>query len=57
MGNSQIIADRQQRMAWWHEARFGMFIHWGLYSLQGRGEWAMNRERIPIAEYEQLAKA
>lgn len=48
-------ADRAQRMRWWHEARFGMFIHWGLYSVLGRHEWAMESEGIPVAEYEQLA--
>jgi alpha-L-fucosidase len=47
--------DRARRMQWWHEARFGMFIHWGLYSQLGRHEWVMNRERIPLAEYEVLA--
>jgi alpha-L-fucosidase len=47
---------RARRMQWWHEARFGMFIHWGLYSVLGRHEWAMEREGIPVAEYEQLAK-
>jgi alpha-L-fucosidase len=47
--------ERARRMKWWHEARFGMFIHWGLYSQLGRHEWVMNRERIPVAEYEQLA--
>ena len=46
----------KQRMKWWHEARFGMFIHWGLYSVLGRHEWAMENEGIPVAEYEQLAK-
>ena len=39
------------RTDWFHEARFGMFIHWGAYSVAGRGEWAYNRERIPQAEY------
>ena len=48
-------ADRAQRMKWWHEARFGMFIHWGLYSVLGRHEWAMENEGIPVAEYEQIA--
>jgi alpha-L-fucosidase len=47
--------SREKRMRWWHEARFGMFVHWGLYSQLGRHEWVMNRERIPIAEYEKLA--
>ncbi len=49
-------ADRERRMKWWHEARFGMFIHWGLYSTQGRHEWVMENEGIPVAEYEQFAK-
>ncbi len=43
-------------MQWWHEARFGMFIHWGLYSVLGRHEWVMENEAIPVADYEQLAK-
>src|SRR5712672_2830872 len=49
-------ADRARRMQWWHEARFGMFIHWGLYSVLGRHEWVMDNEGIPVADYEQLAK-
>src|ERR1035441_2342588 len=49
-------ADREVRMKWWHEARFGMFIHWGLYSVLGRHEWVMENEGIPVAEYEQIAK-
>ena len=48
--------DRARRMKWWHEAKFGMFIHWGLYSVVGRHEWVMEMEGIPVAEYEQLAK-
>jgi len=48
--------ERERRMKWWHEARFGMFIHWGLYSVLGRHEWVMENEGIPIADYEQLAK-
>lgn len=51
----QTAATRDERMAWWHDARFGMFVHWGLYSQLGRHEWVMNRERIPVAEYEKLA--
>jgi alpha-L-fucosidase len=51
----QAAATRVQRMRWWNEARFGMFVHWGLYSQLGRHEWVMNRERIPVAEYETLA--
>ena len=47
--------DRVRRLRWFNEARFGMFIHWGLYSALGRHEWVMNRERIPVKEYEPLA--
>jgi alpha-L-fucosidase len=50
-----VNASRAKRMQWWHEARFGMFIHWGLYSQIARQEWVMNRERIPRAEYEKFA--
>lgn len=46
---------RAGRMQWWREARFGMFVHWGLYAQLGRHEWVMNRERIPVGEYEPLA--
>ncbi|GMV92498.1 MAG: alpha-L-fucosidase [Candidatus Hydrogenedentota bacterium] len=49
------IPSYRERMAWFHEARFGMFIHWGLYSLLGRGEWVMLEERIPTVEYAKLA--
>ena len=48
--------NRGERMRWWHRARFGMFIHWGLYSQLQRHEWVMNRERIPVKEYEELAE-
>jgi len=51
-----VIADRERRMKWWHGAKFGMFIHWGLYSVYGHHEWAMEEEGIPVSEYEQLAK-
>lgn len=53
---SSQAASRTQRMAWWHEAKFGMFIHWGLYSIVGQHEWAKEVEGIPIAQYELLAK-
>ena len=58
-------ARREARLAWWREARFGMFIHWGLYAVPGGewkgkeysgiGEWIMYKARIPIADYENLA--
>jgi alpha-L-fucosidase len=54
------------RMTWWREAKFGMFIHWGVYSVpagyyngqpvKGNGEWIMNRGKISMAEYQQFAK-
>jgi alpha-L-fucosidase len=46
----------RNRTEWFDNARFGMFIHWGLYSLVGRGEWVMNREQIPAAQYRKLLK-
>ncbi|WP_103935230.1 alpha-L-fucosidase [Bryocella elongata] len=47
--------DQLRRMKWWHEAKFGMFIHFGLYSQHARHEWAMEDEAIPIPEYQKLA--
>ncbi len=49
-------ADQVRRMEWWHAAKFGMFIHFGLYSQHARHEWAMEDEAIPVAEYQELAK-
>jgi alpha-L-fucosidase len=58
--------QRDARMGWWREAKFGMFIHWGVYSVPagtyngkqigGIGEWIMNRGKIPCAEYQAYAK-
>lgn len=48
-------ATRDDRMAWWREARFGLFIHWGLYAIPGRGEWVQWNEQIPVEEYAKLA--
>jgi alpha-L-fucosidase len=45
-------ADQKRRMAWWHAAKFGMFIHFGLYSSHARHEWAMEDEAISVAEYQ-----
>ena len=39
---------------WFQDARFGMFIHWGLYSILARGEWVMHNEKFPVSEYEPL---
>jgi len=64
--DTESPAQRDARMAWWREARFGMFIHWGLYSIPagkwngqaipGIGEWIMNNASIPVADYKALAK-
>lgn len=51
-----IAANREQRMQWWHAAKFGMFVHWGLYSARARHEWAMENEAIPIQEYMALTQ-
>ena len=61
-------AAREKRLEWFREAKYGMFIHWGLYAIPagqwkdgrrslGIGEWIQHRLRIPVREYEQLAKA
>ena len=39
---------------WFQNARFGLFIHWGVYSVLGDGEWVMNQQQIPVATYEKL---
>jgi alpha-L-fucosidase len=59
-------ATADQRLDWWRDAKFGLFIHWGLYAIpagewKGQyyeriGEWLMHEARIPIREYEPLAK-
>ncbi len=43
-------------LEWFKNAKFGLFMHYGLYSLLGRGEWVMLRESIPVSEYEQLKR-
>ncbi len=49
-----LAAERYQRSAWFREAKFGMFIHWGVYAERGEGEWVMKVAKIPAAEYEKL---
>ena len=58
--------QRDARMKWWRQARFGMFIHWGVYSVPagtydgkrigGIGEWIMNRGKIPVERYKKYAR-
>ncbi len=64
---NETAAQRDARMHWWREARFGMFIHWGVYSVPagvyhgqevaGIGEWIMCQGKIPMAEYQMFAKS
>jgi alpha-L-fucosidase len=54
--NASSTSDHEGRIQWWREAKFGMFIHWGLYSVLGREAWAMGDEDIPLPEYEALTK-
>jgi alpha-L-fucosidase len=66
MWKSMYGASHEERMQWWREARFGMFIHWGVYSVPAGtyhgeqskhiGEWIMRDFNIPVAEYAGYAK-
>lgn len=57
--------SQDERMEWWRDARFGMFVHWGLYAVpagtykgervDGLGEWIMHNAKIPVEEYEKFA--
>jgi len=64
---AQQSLSKNERMQWWREARFGMFIHWGVYAQlagvyhgheqqKGGAEWIMNRMKIPVVEYQSFAK-
>src|SRR2546429_7255080 len=63
--SAESPAARDARMAWWRDARFGMFIHWGAYAVAAGtykgeripaiGEWIMSRAHVPIPDYEELA--
>ena len=50
----QPTPENLQTRAWFEDARFGLFIHWGVYSVLGDGEWVMNNQRIPVSAYEKL---
>lgn len=54
MASTNEIPIPEPRIARFEKFGFGMFIHWGLYAQLGRGEWVMNREQIPAAEYARL---
>ncbi len=48
---SKIYLQREERTKWFQEARFGMFIHWGLYSIPAAGEWIMTNRQMTVEEY------
>lgn len=51
---SSLIKERTVRTKWFSEARFGMFIHWGLYAIPARGEWVRSYEKISIEDYQKF---
>lgn len=58
MGHSQTMyepsPENLKNREWFQDARFGLFIHWGVYSILGDGEWVMNQQKIPVKTYEKL---
>lgn len=61
---AETAAQRDARMAWWREAKFGLFLHWGVYAVPAGahkgvdtyGEWIMHSAKIPVAEYSEFAR-
>jgi alpha-L-fucosidase len=61
----RVDAAKERRLEWFREAKYGLFIHWGLYAIPagewngkrspGLGEWVMLRSVVPVKEYEKLA--
>jgi alpha-L-fucosidase len=56
VGADSAGRSREQTMKWFTEAKFGLFMHYGIYSILEHGEWVQLREKIPVAEYSQLQK-
>ncbi len=64
-GSREKALSQDERMDWWRDARFGLFIHWGVYAvpagtyngerIAGGGEWIMNQAKIPVKDYEKFA--
>ncbi len=48
--------NRDERIAWWKHDKFGLFVHFGLYAIPGRGEWVMWAEKIPVENYKEYAQ-
>jgi alpha-L-fucosidase len=53
--STPVPPERMAAREWFRDAKFGLFIHWGVYSLLGNGEWVMNNRNIRVADYEYLA--
>lgn len=54
--SDQPTRENLQAREWFQDAKFGLFIHWGVYSVMGEGEWVMNKNNLSISEYEKLAR-
>ncbi len=52
----QPTAANLQAREWFQDAKFGLFVHWGIYSVRGRAEWVLYNDRIPLKNYETLAQ-
>lgn len=52
---TETVAERAARMEWWHQAKFGMFVHFGLYAIPADTEWHMRNQKESVAEYAKLA--
>src|SRR5258708_3528684 len=55
--SDSVPAVRRDARRWYQDAKFGMFIHWGVYSQLAQGEWVMQQREIPVPKYEWLASA
>ncbi|HKI47382.1 MAG TPA: alpha-L-fucosidase [Balneolales bacterium] len=56
LSKTEHSTSQNNRMTWWRDARFGMFIHWGIYAVPAHAEWYMNNGHVPRKEYEKYAK-
>lgn len=50
----QPTSENLEARKWFQDAKFGLFVHWGVYSVLGDGEWVMNNRKMPVSEYEKL---
>src|SRR5205085_10728064 len=58
LGSAQTYKPSEANLKareWFQDSKFGLFVHWGVYSVLGEGEWVMNNAKMPISEYEKLA--